>query len=78
MPSRVLWRVLFLAVTAGALTMECWAAWDGNPETDPWTDMIVRYVPAELTLAVIGALVAWVPVHFFVRYRRKRARDSVT
>lgn len=65
------WRTGFLAVTALAIIAECWAAWDGNPDTDPWTDLIVRYVPWELALAVFGALLLWAPVHFYVRYRRR-------
>lgn len=66
-----MWVTGFLGVTAGLLTAECWASWDTNPDTVPWTELIVTYVPGEVTLAVVGALVAWVPVHFVRRYRRK-------
>lgn len=72
---RSLWRAVFLGTTALALGMECWAAWDGNSNTDPWTDLIVRYVPWELALAVLGALLLWVPAHFWVRYRRRSRSD---
>lgn len=71
------WRFAFLAVTALAIVMECWASWDGNPNTDPWTDLLTRYVPAEVTFAAIGALALWVPIHFGIRYRRK-ARNRRT
>jgi hypothetical protein len=73
---RNLWRTGFLLVTAGALIMECAAAWDGNPNTDPWTDLITTYVPWQLALAVFGALVLWVPVHFWVAYRRRAKRKQ--
>lgn len=66
------WIAAFLATTATALVAECWASWDSSPDTVPWTDLIVTYVPGEVTLAVVGALVAWVPYHFAVRYWRRR------
>lgn len=70
-PKRVAWRVGFLGVTAAAIVMECWASWDASPDTDPWTDLVVAFVPDEVGLAVLGALVCWVPVHFVRRYRRR-------
>lgn len=72
MSRRGRWIAGFLAGTALLLGAECWASWDGSPDTVPWTDLIVQYVPGEVTLAAIAALVVWLPVHFFVRYRRKR------
>lgn len=65
------WRLAFLGLTAVVLGMEVWAAADGNNDTDPWTDMIVQYVPGEVTAAAIGALLLWLPVHFWLRYRSK-------
>lgn len=76
---RIAARVFFLGVTATALVTECWFAWDGDPETDPWTDLIGDYVPWQVALAVFGALLLWVPAHFWVRYKREaaeRARDK--
>ena len=67
---RNLWRTAFLTVTVGALAMELVGAFDNNPNTDPWTELISTYVPWQLALAVFGALVIWVPVHFIVAYRR--------
>ncbi len=69
---RNLWRTGFLSVTAFALVAECWAAWDGNSNTDPWTDLITTYIPWQVSLAIFGALVVWVPTHFIVAYRRRR------
>jgi hypothetical protein len=61
----------FLGVTAVALGWELVASFDGDPQTSPWTDLIVTYVPGEVTAALIGALVLWLPVHFGLRYYRK-------
>jgi hypothetical protein len=69
-------RTFFLGVTAVALITECWFAWDGDPETDPWTDLIGDYVPWQAALAVFGALLLWVPAHFVVRYRREAAEQA--
>lgn len=64
------WRIAFLAVTGVALAMELVASFDGNPETDPWTQLIVTYVPMEITVAAIGGLSLWLAVHFGIRYWR--------
>lgn len=64
----------FLIITGLALVTEVLFAFDGNSDTHPWTDLIVSYVPWELATAVFGALLLWVPIHFYVRYKRKRKR----
>lgn len=69
------WRVAFLTVTAVAIVMELWASFDGDPTTDPWTDLIVTYIPMEITALAIGGLSLWLAVHFGLRYwRRHKAR----
>lgn len=73
---RTRWRAGFLAVTALAIVLECVAAFDSRPDTDPWTDLIVAYVPGEVAALAFGALALWLPVHFYLRYRR-RARDNI-
>lgn len=73
---RNLWRTGFLALTVGALVAELVGAFDGNPNTDPWTDLITTYVPWQLALAVFAALAAWVPVHFWVAYRRRAKKNG--
>lgn len=65
------WRVAFLGVTALAIVLELVASFDGNPNTDPWTDLIVAYVPGEVTAVVLGGLCLWLLVHFGLRYWRK-------
>lgn len=76
MMTRARWIAAFLALTGTALGMECWASWDADPDTVPWTELIVTHVPSEVTAAAIGALVVWLPAHFWVRYRRRARRDE--
>lgn len=64
-------RWAFLAVTAVALGAELFASFDSSDATEPWTDLITTYVPEEVTFAAIGALVLWLPLHFWFRYRRR-------
>lgn len=65
----------FLAVTCAAIGWELFASFDDDRSTYPWTDLIVEYVPAEVTIAVIGALVLWLPTHFGIRYWRRKRGD---
>lgn len=66
------WRsAAFLTATAMVLGWEVIASWDNNPDTSPWTDLIVTYVPGEVTAVLLGGLIAWLPVHFGLRYYRK-------
>lgn len=67
---------MFLGLTAVVLGMELFASFDGNTETEPWTGLIVDYVPDEVTFAAIGALILWLPIHFAIRYARKRKADK--
>lgn len=71
------WRAGFLTVTALAIVAELVASFDKSDETDPWTDLIVEYVPGEVTAVLIGGLAVWLPVHFGLRYWR-RAKNSRT
>jgi hypothetical protein len=71
------WRIAFLGLTAVVIGMEIWASADGDPNTDPWTDLIVAYVPGEVTALAIAGLCGWLAVHFGVRYWRKRKADKI-
>jgi hypothetical protein len=72
------WVAGFLGVTGVALVLELVASFDSSPDTVPWTDLIVRHVPHEVTAAVLGALICWLPVHFALRYWRKRRGRDLT
>lgn len=69
-------RWAFLTITALAVGWELFASFDGSTDTEPWTNLIVEYVPDEVTFAAIGALVLWLPIHFMIRYRRKAKADK--
>jgi hypothetical protein len=64
------WSIVGL--TVAWLAWELFAAFDGSAATWPLTEVVVEYVPAEVTYAAIGALALWLPIHFAIRYRRKR------
>jgi hypothetical protein len=70
--SRSLWRALFLGLTTVVVGLEVYAANDHNPNTDPWTNLIVDYVPMETAVLIGGGGIAWLVAHFGVRYARKR------
>lgn len=79
MSQRSWWRVAFLGLTAVVLGMEVFAAVDGNEQTDPWTDLIVTYIPGELFALAFTGLAGWLGVHFGRRYlarRRERPDDD--
>ncbi len=67
--TRAVWTLLFLTVTGLAVGMELLAALDNSPQTVPWTDYLTAYVPPELLLALCGALLLWLPAHFWLRRR---------
>jgi len=64
---------VFLGLTALVLGMEVFASFDGNPDTRPWTEEIVDFVPGEVAAVGIGGLSLWLIVHFARRYYRKHA-----
>ena len=66
------YRLPFLTFTALVILNECWFAWDGNPETEPWTELIVTYIPDEVTMLAIAGLSGWLVVHFGKRYWKRR------
>lgn len=68
---------IFLTLTVIPIVLELIYAFDGHGDSWPWTELIVRYVPWELALAAYGALALWVPIHFYVRYRRKQKKAQV-
>lgn len=73
MTRRTAWISGFLSVTALAVVAELYAAFDTSPDTVPWTDLLVRYVPWPVLVLATAALVIWLPAHLWIYYRRARA-----
>lgn len=66
------WKSLaFLGVTGAAVTTEIVFAFDGSDDTWPWTDLLVNYVPGEITMCGIFGLTGWLIIHFGRRYIAK-------
>lgn len=75
MKGRALWlSIVFLTLTAAAVGWEIVAAFDGNPDTWPWTQLIITYVPWWVTYPVLIGLFLWLMFHFAYYYVRKRRR----
>lgn len=70
---------VFLSITGAAVGMEVWFATDHDPDTLPWTTLLVRYVPAPITFAAITVLVSFLMPHFIEAYaKRKRTTMDTT
>jgi hypothetical protein len=69
--SHIFWTWVFLPVTALAVAGELVASFDRSDATAPWTDYITTYLPPWLTFTLVGVLVAWLPAHFVIEYRKR-------
>jgi hypothetical protein len=58
-------------LTVAWLFWELWSAFDGDPTTWPLTWVIVKYVPAWITLPAVLVLAVWLPYHFWSNYRHR-------
>lgn len=65
---RLQWTVGFLTVTATAIAMELFAVLDGQSATQPWTDLLVGFLPAGVGIPVVLGFSAWLCVHFISRW----------
>jgi len=68
---RTAWTVGFLGVTAVAVGAEILAAFDGNPDTVPWTEYLTD-LPWWVTIPAALVLSVWLPLHLLAAYRRKQ------
>jgi len=67
---------VLLILTGLSITLEIAGAIRNDDSPDTWTEQIVNWVPWELSLAVYGALVVWLPFHFYVNYKRKHRKSN--
>jgi hypothetical protein len=73
---RTTWVAGFLTATVMVVIAELVASWDGDPDTVPWTELLVAAVPGEVFALLGGGFVCWFVAHFAVRYWRKAARGK--
>lgn len=76
MSRRTGFTIGFLTVTVAAIVLELVAAFDGDPDTSPWTHLLVDHVPAPVTFAAIAVLTIWLPRHFWKAYRQRGKPDG--
>lgn len=76
MTFRQYWILLFLSLTGLVIAMELLAACDNNPDTVPWTALIVEYINVEIAMFLIGGLSLWLIVHFGRAYYKKHKRED--
>lgn len=62
---RLIWTVIFLGITLGAIGMEVIAGVFHPAGTIPWTEYIAQYVPWPFQLAAYVTLAVWLPFHFW-------------
>jgi hypothetical protein len=72
MKNKTKWGIGFLGVTALAIIMEFLAALDNNPDTIPWTQYIVTYIPEYLFFGILLGGIYWVTNHFIKKYMEKK------
>lgn len=76
MSRRAGWRWVFLGLTGFVVGMELVAGFDRSDDTEAWTDLIVAFVPGEVTALAVAGLSGWLVVHFGLRYWRKHQAEK--
>lgn len=69
---RSAWTWMFLGVTALAVAGELFASFDTSPATEPWTHYVTTYLPPWLTFTLVAVLNVWLPMHFYLEYRKRK------
>lgn len=65
----IVWILMFFALELPAVF---------NAEADDtFTEHVTTYLPFEVAVVVYGALAFWIPVHFVIWYRKRRAEKEV-
>lgn len=68
MTRRAEWILAFLGVTFTAVGMEIYAVADGKSYTQPWTDLLVGFLPAGVGIPLVIGFSIWLCVHFISRW----------
>ena len=69
---RKAWIISFLTLTGITVGMELYAAFSGDKDAVPWTDLLVN-LPGWIVIPAALILAAWLRGHFIDAYRRKAA-----
>ena len=69
MNNKTKWTLGFLGVTAVAFVLELIASFDRSPNTQSWTLLITRNIPAVITFPVLGVIIVWLILHFKKYYK---------
>lgn len=74
---RTIYSIAFLGVTALAVILELVFAFDGSPDTRPWTDFLTDlpwpvWAIASLTLSI------WLPLHLWKYWRLKHPKGPTS
>ncbi|MDD4110480.1 MAG: hypothetical protein PHS54_02885 [Clostridia bacterium] len=69
MNNKTKWTLGFLGVTAVAFILELIASFDKSSDTQSWTLLITRNIPAVITFPVLGVIIFWLIFHFKKYYK---------
>jgi hypothetical protein len=60
--------IVFLGYTFMSIALELYAVLDGKSWTEPWTELIVKFIPRIIGVPLVLAFSMWLSVHFLSRY----------
>jgi len=72
MENKTKWNISFLGVTVLVIIMELFAIFDNNPNTAPWTTLIINNIPSWAFFSFLGAFAFWVFGHFAKGYNKHK------
>lgn len=70
---RIIWTIIFLGITLGAIVMEVIAGIWHPAGTIPWTEYIAQYIPWPIQLIAYVTLAIWLPFHFWRADAKRKA-----
>lgn len=68
-----LFNAVFYTMTVAVIVMEIWASVDGKDYSTSWTYLLLGHLKYEAVMALVGALVFWLPIHFWRRRNWKKS-----
>jgi ethanolamine transporter EutH len=68
MTKRQRWLIIFLGTTLTAIAEELVSVLDGKGWTEPWTELIIKFIPRVVGAPAIVLFGLWLMTHFLSRY----------